>query len=542
MKITKNEVIVAILIVLVLALVIYFTPKPQLAPPIECGKCTEWVDQECGAHLCGELEMFQTRECFIETDIEEVDINDKDQPLKSPPIQFSPGPSCEKRCVPIPEICNTPPEIILLSPQDQESNAPVTQSLSWQGSDTNNQDITYDIYLGTNSTPTIIVSQNQSETTYTPTIDLEYLTTYYWKIVVKDGYNETSSNTWQFTTQSVPNVPPDQPSNPQPENNTENILLTTNLSWTASDQDGDILLYDIYLGTNSTPTIIVSQNQSETTYTPTIDLEYLTTYYWKIVVKDSEYQTSGPIWQFTTEQQPQQPQQNDEEESPSSPIECTGNVLTCLGDYLMMCKSGQWEALENCEYSCENDRCLEPEKEPLFDIKVFLDDESNEVFVEEKVKANIVLYNFGTLRPVDVFLECSLEDMEKNKLDLFTETLAVDLQTSINRELQFPQGTAPGTYVINCYLTYPGQETITSSELVQLLPRVEPHEEKPMPIIPINILIYSAAILVIITLIVIFIKKIRETRKGGKIGNRKNRTTETAHGKHKKSSGRHKNV
>ena len=208
----------------------------------------------------------------------------------------------------------------------------------------------------------------------------------------------------------------------------------------------------------------------------------------------------------------------------------------------MMCKSGQWEALENCEYSCENDRCLEPEKEPLFDIKVFLDDESNEVFVEEKVKANIVLYNFGTLRPVDVFLECSLEDMEKNKLDLFTETLAVDLQTSINRELQFPQGTAPGTYVINCYLTYPGQETITSSELVQLLPRVEPHEEKPMPIIPINILIYSAAILVIITLIVIFIKKIRETRKGGKIGNRKNRTTETAHGKHKKSSGRHKNV
>ena len=164
----KKEVIIALIIVLVLASLIYFTPKPQLAPPIECGTCTEWEDLGCGAQLCEELEMFQTRECFIEPEIEEAGGNDKDQPLKSPPIQFSPGSSCEKRCVPIPEVCNTPPEIILLSPQDQESNAPITQELSWQGSDINNQDMTYDVYLGTNPTPTNLVSQNQTETTYTP--------------------------------------------------------------------------------------------------------------------------------------------------------------------------------------------------------------------------------------------------------------------------------------------------------------------------------------------------------------------------------------
>jgi len=98
---------------------------------------------------------------------------------------------------------------------------------------------------------------------------------------------------------NVPNNPPNVPSNPNPANNKTDVSITTTLSWTCSDPDGDSLTYDVYFGTSPTPPLVKS-NHTSTTYNPGT-LNYGTKYYWKIVAKDSKGGiTEGPVWNFTT--------------------------------------------------------------------------------------------------------------------------------------------------------------------------------------------------------------------------------------------------
>jgi hypothetical protein len=57
----------------------------------------------------------------------------------------------------------------------------------------------------------------------------------------------------------------------------------------------------VYLEANDpTPDILVSQNQTGTTYNPS-GLEYYTTYYWRIHAKDFMFGIASPVWHFTTE-------------------------------------------------------------------------------------------------------------------------------------------------------------------------------------------------------------------------------------------------
>ncbi|MCA0447283.1 MAG: hypothetical protein LCH54_13750 [Bacteroidetes bacterium] len=97
------------------------------------------------------------------------------------------------------------------------------------------------------------------------------------------------------------NNPPMAPSNPSPASNLTTLMPTTvSLSWSCSDPDGDAVTYDVYFGTNSSPTTIVSANQTTKTFKPSI-LTTNTIYYWKIVAKDSRGgSTTGAVWQFKT--------------------------------------------------------------------------------------------------------------------------------------------------------------------------------------------------------------------------------------------------
>jgi len=98
----------------------------------------------------------------------------------------------------------------------------------------------------------------------------------------------------------TPNTPPKAPSNPIPSNDATNVSITSLLSWTCTDPDGDTLTYDIYFGTSSNPPLVKSEHTSTTYNLGTLD--YGTTYYWKIVAKDGKGGvTEGPIWSFTTE-------------------------------------------------------------------------------------------------------------------------------------------------------------------------------------------------------------------------------------------------
>ncbi|WP_418262505.1 fibronectin type III domain-containing protein [Flavobacterium faecale] len=73
-------------------------------------------------------------------------------------------------------------------------------SLRWSASDVDNDSLTFDVYLDTASTPLTKVSENQTGTTYNAS-NLIAATTYYFKVVVKDGKGgETIGQVWSFST------------------------------------------------------------------------------------------------------------------------------------------------------------------------------------------------------------------------------------------------------------------------------------------------------------------------------------------------------
>jgi hypothetical protein len=96
-------------------------------------------------------------------------------------------------------------------------------------------------------------------------------------------------------------TPPGQVSNPNPENGAENVSINGELSWSAAD---GATSYNIYFGTDATPDAgEYVQNQSGRTYYPG-ELDYNTTYYWRIDAVNNAGTTTGPVWSFTTRTQP----------------------------------------------------------------------------------------------------------------------------------------------------------------------------------------------------------------------------------------------
>jgi len=103
------------------------------------------------------------------------------------------------------------------------------------------------------------------------------------------------------------NQPPYVPSNPDPENNSNDIDIDIVLSWEGGDPDSsDTVLYDVFFGTG--PQLSdddkISEDQDSLYYDFLDDLEYNTDYFWKIVSEDNHNQKSiGPIWTFKTRDQ-----------------------------------------------------------------------------------------------------------------------------------------------------------------------------------------------------------------------------------------------
>ncbi len=99
------------------------------------------------------------------------------------------------------------------------------------------------------------------------------------------------------------NNPPSAPSNLSPADSATGLDWIVTLSWTSSsDPDaGDVVFYDVYLGTTSPPTLYRS-GLNLTSYI-TLTLKPFTTYFWKIVARDNHNAVvEGPIWSFTIEE------------------------------------------------------------------------------------------------------------------------------------------------------------------------------------------------------------------------------------------------
>ena len=196
------------------------------------------------------------------------------------------------------EIENSSPYIPSLpSASNNASGIAIDTTLSWSGSDPNfSNTVTYDVYFGTSNSPPL-VKQDATDTIYDPSGELSYNTTYYWKILSRDNHGaETEGPVWSFTTNQRPHIP----FSPSPGDNATDVLLNTVLAWSCGDPDvGDTVTYNVYHGTSSTPSLI-ALDQIDTSYDHGI-LEHDTTYYWKIVAKDSHGALSeGSMWLFKT--------------------------------------------------------------------------------------------------------------------------------------------------------------------------------------------------------------------------------------------------
>lgn len=204
---------------------------------------------------------------------------------------------------------NQPPNIpITTFPADASTEIPRHTNLSWSGSDPEGDALSYNIYIGTNNPPTTLIANSISDTTL-PVI-LDYASTYYWRVTVTDSYGDsTQGSIWSFITKA--NDPPDEPVVIAPGNTEIDIIRHTNLRWSGSDPDGDSLFYDVYLDQSNPPTTQLADSLIDTTLSVTLD--YVTTYFWRVIAIDTNGDTTqGAVWSFTTKtnEQPNIPHHN----------------------------------------------------------------------------------------------------------------------------------------------------------------------------------------------------------------------------------------
>lgn len=100
-----------------------------------------------------------------------------------------------------------------------------------------------------------------------------------------------------------PEILPDSPSNPSPEDGAEDVNVSSALSW---DVVGGAGAYDVYLwkSVEPKPENPTSVDQTATTYIPESPLDFVTAYRWQVVAKNWVGSTAGPEWTFTTEALP----------------------------------------------------------------------------------------------------------------------------------------------------------------------------------------------------------------------------------------------
>jgi len=185
-----------------------------------------------------------------------------------------------------------PSQPTLISPGDMSTDVSRSPSLRVTVSDPDGDLLQVTFYDATTNsiigTVENVESGSNAQFTWT---GRSYDTTYQWYAVSSDTHLETSSNTWQFTTQSEP-VTGKSPSSPQ------NLVATggdsaTNiyavLTWSAPSDPGTtaVTAYKIYRGREPGQVTLLDKTQGPiTTYTDT-GLEVNETYYYRVSAVNS---------------------------------------------------------------------------------------------------------------------------------------------------------------------------------------------------------------------------------------------------------------
>ncbi len=97
--------------------------------------------------------------------------------------------------------------------------------------------------------------------------------------------------------EAVVEDPPDQATNPTPENFATNVSMSLNsLAWSSAAR---ATLYEIYFGT-SEPLVLLGWTPG-TTFQIGASIDFGTTFFWRVDARNATGTTTGIVWSFTTE-------------------------------------------------------------------------------------------------------------------------------------------------------------------------------------------------------------------------------------------------
>ena len=190
--------------------------------------------------------------------------------------------------------------MVIAAVLDKDNNKYVDETAGFKtGNETDPK--TFDVYFGdTNPPPKVVI--NTSRLFFEPLNNLNFSTTYYWKIDVWDNQdNPTFGDIWSFTTRD--NNPPITPVALQPWNGSSGVPIDIVLKWDCNDPDGDDVFYDVFFGEGLGNPPLRIQNISDNFWDPPGVLEFLAPYSWKIVAWDQYgLNTTGGIFTFVTQE------------------------------------------------------------------------------------------------------------------------------------------------------------------------------------------------------------------------------------------------
>jgi hypothetical protein len=139
-------------------------------------------------------------------------------------------------------------------------------------------------------------------------------------------------------------------------------------------------------------------------------------------------------------------------------------------------------------------------RKSLFDLYVSLPETPFEVLRGEEVSADIFMYNFGEIKPIDVALFYSLRDFSGKEILFSHETVTVDEQKLVKKNIRIPKDLEYGFYLFYARIEYSNQ-TATSSGLIKLVEgKPEVQKETEYNISYMAIMLFSIAIITFILL------------------------------------------
>ncbi len=160
----------------------------------------------------------------------------------------------------------------------------------------------YDLYITNLLTSAAIATQNTTDTKLT--LALARGTPYAWYIVSRSSQTNatTRSDTSKFYNAGpgIVTYAPFPADITSPAFGAEVMVMggTIDLTWTGSDVENDIVGYDVYFGTGMSPALFKSGITNM--FLNGVSVTSGTTYYWKVMTKDSHGNTSDSgLYQFS---------------------------------------------------------------------------------------------------------------------------------------------------------------------------------------------------------------------------------------------------